>query len=63
LRSSILSALEQDVDATVKQALVRKDVAEFEQTCALRDPEERSLFRAVIIRTYFSTNWLTANFF
>jgi hypothetical protein len=48
LRSSILSALETDVDAAVKQALVRKDVAEFERSCALGDPEEaRALVTAI----------------
>ena len=47
LRSSILSALEKDVDATVKQALLRKDVAEFEHSCALGDPEAKALITAI----------------
>jgi hypothetical protein len=40
LRSSIISALETDIDPAVKQVLVRKDVAEFEHSCALCDREE-----------------------
>jgi hypothetical protein len=47
LRSSILSTLEKDVNATVKQALLRKDVAEFEQSCALGDPEAKALITAI----------------
>jgi hypothetical protein len=47
LRSSILSALEKDVDATVKQALLRKDVAEFEHSSALGDPEAKALITAI----------------
>jgi hypothetical protein len=48
LRSSILSALETDVDAAVKQALIRKDVAEFEHSCAPSDPEgTRALLTAI----------------
>jgi hypothetical protein len=56
LRSSILSALETDVDANVKQALVRKDVAEFERSCSHGDPEEA---RALV--TAISNNNLAAN--
>ena len=47
LRGSILAALEKAVDAKVKQALVRKDVAEFERTCALGDPDANALVRAI----------------
>jgi hypothetical protein len=48
LRSSILSALETDVDAAIKQALVGKDVAEFAHSCALGDPEDaRALVTAI----------------
>jgi hypothetical protein len=48
LRSSILSALETDVDAAVKQALVGKDVAEFAHSCAHGDPEDaRALVTAI----------------
>jgi hypothetical protein len=47
LRGAILSALEKDVDATVKQALVRKDVAEFEHSCALGDPDAKALVTAI----------------
>jgi hypothetical protein len=48
LRSSILSALETDVDAAIKQALVGKDVAEFAHSCTHGDPEEvRALVTAI----------------
>jgi hypothetical protein len=47
LRGAILSALEKDVDATVKQALVHKDVAEFEHSCALGDPDAKALMTAI----------------
>jgi hypothetical protein len=47
LRTSILSALEQNVDAGVKRALVHKDLAEFERSCALRDPDAKAVYSAV----------------
>ena len=47
LRGAILSTLEKNVDATVKQALVRKDVAEFEHSCALGDPDAKALVTAI----------------
>jgi hypothetical protein len=47
LRRAILSALEKDVDAKVKQALVRKDVAEFEHSCGLGHEESKVLTRAI----------------
>jgi hypothetical protein len=46
LRTSILSVLEQNVDEKVKRALVHKDLAEFERSCALRDPEATAVFSA-----------------
>jgi hypothetical protein len=48
LRSSILSELEMDVDAAVKQALVHKDVAEFEHSCAAGDPEGAGVLATAI---------------
>jgi hypothetical protein len=47
LRSSILSVLEKDVDATVKRALLRKDVVQFEHSCARGDPEAKALITAI----------------
>jgi hypothetical protein len=47
LRTSILSVLEQNVDEKVKRALVHKDLAEFERSCALRDPEATAVFSAL----------------
>ena len=47
LRGAILSTLEKNVDATVKQALVRKDVAEFEHFCSLGDPDAKALVTAI----------------
>jgi len=47
LRGAILSTLEKDVDATVKQTLVRKDVAEFEHSCTLGDPDAKALVTAI----------------
>jgi hypothetical protein len=47
LRRSILSALEKEVDAKIKQVLVRKDVAEFEHTCALGHSVSKVLASAI----------------
>lgn len=47
LRTSILSVLEQNVDEKVKRALVHKDLAEFERSCALRDPQAGEVFSAL----------------
>ena len=47
LRRAILSALEKDVDAKVKQALVGRDVAEFEHSCGLGQRESKVLTKAV----------------
>lgn len=46
LRTSVLSALEQNVDEKVKRALVHKDLTEFERSCALTDPEAKAVFSA-----------------
>jgi hypothetical protein len=55
LRSSILRALETDLPFAARHALVRKDVAEFEQSCAPGDPEG---FKA--LATAITNNDLTA---
>jgi hypothetical protein len=47
LRSSILSTLEQNVDARVKSALVHKDLTEFERSCARRDPDAKAVYSAL----------------
>jgi hypothetical protein len=47
LRGSILASLEKNVDANIKQALVHKDVAEFEHSCALADPDAKALVTAL----------------
>ena len=47
LRTSILSTLDQNVDARIKWALVHKDLTEFERACALRDPEAEAVFSAM----------------
>jgi hypothetical protein len=47
LRTSILSALDQNVDARTKWALAHKDLTEFERACALRDPEAEAVFSAM----------------
>jgi hypothetical protein len=47
LRGAILSTLEKNVDAAVKQALVHKNVAEFEHSCALGDPDAKALVTAI----------------
>jgi hypothetical protein len=55
LRRAILSALEKEVDAKIKQTLVRKDVAEFEHSCDIGHSESKVLARAI------SNNDLAAN--
>ncbi|MBX9845460.1 MAG: hypothetical protein K2Z80_27000 [Xanthobacteraceae bacterium] len=47
LRSSILSTLAQNADARVKSARVYKDLAEFERSCARRDPDAKAVYSAV----------------
>jgi hypothetical protein len=47
LRNSILSTLQQNVDTGVKSALVHKDLAEFERSCALRDPDAKAVYSAL----------------
>jgi hypothetical protein len=47
LRRSILSALEKEVDARIKQALIRKDVAEFEHSCGLGHQGSKALANAI----------------
>jgi hypothetical protein len=47
LRTSILSALDKNVDAGTKWTLVQKDLTEFERACALRDPEAEAVFSAM----------------
>ena len=47
LRTSILSTLDRNVDARTKRALVHQDLAEFERSCAFRDPEAGAVFAAM----------------
>jgi hypothetical protein len=47
LRTSILAALDRNIDAGARWALVHKDVTKFERSCALRDPEAGAVFAAM----------------
>lgn len=47
LRSAILTTLEMGAEASIKQALVRNDVAQFEHTCTLGDPDAKALVTAI----------------
>ena len=47
LRGSILLALEKNVDARTKHILVAKDLAQFQQSCALSDPEAKTVFESI----------------
>jgi hypothetical protein len=47
LRNAILTTLEMDAEASIKQALVRNDVAQFEHTCTLADPDAKALVTAI----------------
>jgi hypothetical protein len=48
LRSTIISTLEKNVDMETKRALARRDVAEFERTCAAIDPDAKRVFASMM---------------
>jgi hypothetical protein len=47
LRGAILTTLDRNIDASAKRVLVHKDLTEFERTCALSDPDAKTVFAAV----------------
>jgi hypothetical protein len=46
LRGAILTTMEKNVPAETKHALLRKDVADFDQRCGNNDPDARAIFQA-----------------
>ena len=48
LRTTILATMERKLPLEAKQALLRKDVADFDQTCGARDPDARAVFQAAM---------------
>ena len=47
LRTSILGTLERQIDVNAKRVLVQKDMAVFERTCAMSDPDAKAVFAAL----------------
>lgn len=56
LRVSILSTLDKPVDAQAKRVLVHGDLAAFERTCALTDPDAKAVFAAIDRSILFAVN-------
>jgi hypothetical protein len=48
LRTTIVITMERKIAADVKQALLRRDVAEFDKTCGDSDPDARTVFQAAL---------------
>lgn len=48
LRTTIISTLEKNVDPETKRALARRDVAEFERSCAAIDPDAKRVFASMM---------------
>src|SRR6186713_2046997 len=48
LRSGIVAMLDKGVDASTRRILVRRDVENFEKTCAAVDPEATAAFKALL---------------
>jgi hypothetical protein len=47
LRGAILTTLDRNINAETKRVLVHKDLTAFERTCALSDPDAKTVFAAV----------------
>src|SRR3974377_782867 len=48
LRTSIVITMERKIAADAKQALLRRDVAQFDKTCGESDPDARTVFQAAL---------------
>ena len=48
LRSGIIALLDKSVDAATRRMLVRRDVEEFEKTCATVDPDATAAFKTLL---------------
>ena len=48
LRSGIIALLDKSVDAGTRRMLVRRDVEEFEKTCAAVDPDATAAFKSLL---------------
>ena len=48
LRSGIIALLDKSVDASTRRMLVRRDVEEFEKTCAAVDPDATAAFKSLL---------------
>jgi len=48
LRSGIVAMLDKNVDVSTRRALVRRDVVEFEKSCATVDPEATAAFKTLL---------------
>src|SRR5215470_4261128 len=48
LRSGIISLLDKSVDASTRRMLVRRDVQEFEKSCAAVDPDATAAFKSLL---------------
>jgi|SRR5262245_4695608 len=48
LRGSIIALLDKSVDAATRRMLVRRDVEEFEKTCATVDPDATAAFKTLL---------------
>jgi hypothetical protein len=48
LRSGIIALLDKSVDAATRRILVRRDVEEFEKTCAAVDPDATAAFKTLL---------------
>jgi hypothetical protein len=48
LRTSIIATMERKLAPDAKQALLRRDVAEFDKTCGDSDPDARTVFQAAL---------------
>ena len=51
LRTNIISTMERKLANEIKRSLLRKDVTEFEKTCAEGDPDAHTVFRAALHET------------
>jgi hypothetical protein len=48
LRTTIIITMERKIASDAKQALLRRDVAEFDKTCGDSDPDARTVFQAAL---------------
>ena len=48
LRSRIIALLDKSVDASTRRMLVRRDVQEFEKSCAAVDPDATAAFKSLL---------------